>query len=115
MFCKKCGVEIPGGTKFCPECGANQISDSTQNNYQVAVEQKSKIAAGLLGVFLGTLGIHNFYLGYTRNGVIQLLLSTIGSFVIIGPFISGIWALIEAIQIFTGSISKDAKGIPLKD
>lgn len=28
-------------------------------------DQKSKMAAGLLGIFLGGLGIHNFYLGYT--------------------------------------------------
>ena len=26
---------------------------------------KSKMAAGLLGIFLGTFGVHNFYLGYT--------------------------------------------------
>lgn len=116
MYCKKCGIEIQEGTNFCPECGANQNSTSSQSNNQfVGVEQKSKIAAGLLGIFLGALGIHNFYLGYTKNGVIQLLLTTIGSFLIIGPFISGIWALIEGIRILSGSISVDAKGVPLKD
>ena len=24
MFCKKCGKELPDGTKFCPSCGTNQ-------------------------------------------------------------------------------------------
>ena len=35
---------------------------------------KSKLAAGLLGIFLGALGIHRFYLGYNAIGVIQLIL-----------------------------------------
>ncbi len=35
-----------------------------------------KLAAGLLAILLGSLGIHKFYLGYTKEGVI-LLLSTI--------------------------------------
>lgn len=33
---------------------------------------KIKIAAGLLGIFLGTLGVHNFYLGYTGKATAQL-------------------------------------------
>ena len=36
---------------------------------------KNKIAAGLLAIFLGALGIHKFYLGYTTQGVIMLLVS----------------------------------------
>ena len=36
---------------------------------------KSKMAAGLLGIFLGSLGIHNFYLGYTGKAVAQLLIT----------------------------------------
>lgn len=35
--------------------------------------QKSKMAAGLLGIFLGSFGVHNFYLGYTGKAVAQLL------------------------------------------
>ena len=36
---------------------------------------KSRLAAGLFGVLLGALGIHNFYLGYTGRGIAQLLIS----------------------------------------
>lgn len=50
---------------------------------------KSAIAAGLLGIFLGSLGIHNFYLGDKKKGIIHLcllggtiLLSLIGSIVV---------------------------------
>lgn len=50
---------------------------------------KSHIAAILLSFFLGGLGIHRFYLGYTWQGVVQLL--TLGGF--------GIWALIDFVRI----------------
>lgn len=36
---------------------------------------KSKITAGLLAIFLGPFGIHKFYLGYTTEGVIMLLVT----------------------------------------
>lgn len=80
--------------------------------YNVA-QQKSKVAAGLLGIFLGALGVHNFYLGYTGKAVVQLLMTLLSCGTL--GIISEIWGLIEGIQILTGSINTDAKGIPLKD
>lgn len=81
--------------------------------------QKSKIVAGLLGLFLGTLGIHNFYLGYTGKAVAQLLLTLIGWIILIGPIISGIWALIEAVLILCSSYGsswhRDGRGQELQD
>jgi TM2 domain-containing membrane protein YozV len=74
---------------------------------------KTKMAAGLLAIFLGSLGIHNFYLGRTGVGVAQLLICVLGGFIIIGPFIAWIWAIVEAILIFTGSM-KDGQGNPLQ-
>lgn len=35
--------------------------------------QKSRIAAGLFGMLMGTFGVHNFYLGNTQRGLIQIL------------------------------------------
>lgn len=77
------------------------------------VGTKSKIAAGLLGIFLGALGVHNFYLGYTGKGVAQLLL-TIFTCGYLG-FISWIWGLIEGIMILTGGIATDGQGNRLRD
>lgn len=80
----------------------------------VAPEAKSKLAAGLLGIFLGWLGVHNFYLGYTGKAVGQLLLTILSCGTL--SFVSAIWGLIEGILILTGStITTDASGRPLGD
>jgi TM2 domain-containing membrane protein YozV len=58
-----------------------------------------KIPAGILAILLGALGIHKFYLGYTKEGVIMLLVSvlTLG----IGAFVMSIIGLIEGIVYLT--------------
>lgn len=85
-----------------------------QGGYGVG-EQKSKVVAGVLGILLGTLGIHNFYLGKTKIALIQLLVSVI-SFGTLAWAI-GIWGLVEGILILVGheNYRTDGKGIPLKD
>ncbi len=113
--CVKCGVPAGQGIQFCPNCAAPTIPGAavcTQCGVALAqpvnpAEQKSKLTAGLLGIFLGGLGIHNFYLGYTGKAIAQIVLSLCG--------IGAIWGLIEGIMILCGSIDKDAKGVPLKD
>lgn len=65
-------------------------------------DEKNKIAAGLLAIFLGTLGIHKFYLGYTREGMIMLLITLFGSLLFfLGGIAMGIVALIEGITYLT--------------
>ena len=59
---------------------------------------KSKLTAILLCYFLGNLGIHRFYLGYTLIGVIQLL--TFGGFLI--------WVIVDLIRLIIGSL-KDSE------
>ena len=76
-------------------------------------KQKSKLAAGLLGILIGSFGVHNFYLGYTGKAVAQLLITLLTCGV--GAAISAIWALIEGIMILTGSINVDGKNVPLAD
>ncbi len=77
------------------------------------VEQKSKMVAGLLGIFVGAFGIHNFYLGNKKTAIIQLLITVLSCFTL--AIVSEIWGLVEGIQILTGNIATDANGIPLKD
>ncbi len=68
--------------------------------------EKSKVAAGLLAIFLGGLGIHKFYLGFTGPGLVFLLVNTIGwvvTWLMLGlPNIAlGIIALVEGIIYLT--------------
>ena len=80
---------------------------------------KQNLVAGLLAIFLGCYGVHNFYLGYTKKAVIQLVCTIVGlvlSIILIGAFVVlgiSIWAWVEAIMIFTGKIDTDANGIAL--
>ena len=79
-------------------------------------DQKSKVAAGLLGIFLGCFGAHNFYLGYTGKAVAQLLITLLSlGFLAVIP---AIWALIEGILILSAQPGAqpwgvDARGVPL--
>lgn len=68
------------------------------------VGQKSKVAAGLLAILLGGLGIHKFYLGYTGAGIIMLLLFIFGFILLALPsIIISIIALVEGIIYLTKS------------
>jgi TM2 domain-containing membrane protein YozV len=108
-FCQKCGTELNDNDTFCSNCGNNSNANSTVNFN--SNNQKSKMAAGLLGIFLGYFGVHNFYLGYTGKAIAQLLITLLSCF-ILSP-VSAIWGLIEGILILTGSINTDAQGNPL--
>ena len=73
---------------------------------------KQWIVAVILAFVLGTLGVHNFYLGYTTKGIIQLVLTI----TVIGIFVSGPWALIDFIMLLmrSGDYATDAQGQPLQ-
>lgn len=131
QFCPSCGIQTPPNTNVCTRCGTQLRQGQYQQGQNVNINvtpgpippvydplmQKSKVAAGLLGIFLGALGVHNFYLGYTTKAVVQIILSIVG-----GLFTCGIatvaveiWGLVEGILILTGSINVDGRGIPLRD
>ena len=61
----------------------------------------NKVAAGICGILLGSLGIHKFILGLTTPGIIMLLVSllTCG----IGAIPMGIIGLVEGIIYLTKS------------
>ena len=78
----------------------------------VAGAPKQWLVALLLAFFLGPFGIHNFYLGYTTKGIIQLVLTI----TLIGVPVSGIWAFIDFIMLImrSGDYATDAQGQPLQ-
>jgi len=62
---------------------------------------EKKVVAGILGILLGGLALHKFYLGYTKTAVIQLVISvvTCGAGSLIG-FVEGIIYLTKSDQEF---------------
>lgn len=90
--------------------GGNYSAPVYSDN-QPPYQQKSSLAAGLLGIFLGMFGVHNFYLGYTGKAIAQLLITVLSFFVLSG--VSAIWGFIEGILILAGSIKVDGKGYPI--
>ena len=94
------------GASCCVSCGVAAAPVADPN-------AKSKLVAGLLGIFLGAIGVHNFYLGYTGKAVAQVLITVLSCMTL--SFVSGIWGLIEGILILAGNINVDGKGNPLKD
>jgi len=135
MFCRNCGKEVGAqavvcvacgaapmtGKQFCQHCGnATDPAAIVCTKCGVALgasasgQAKSKMAAGLLGIFLGALGIHRFYLGYTVIGVCQLALNLCGFFTCGATSIAAwVWGLVEGIMILTGALNKDSEGRPL--
>jgi TM2 domain-containing membrane protein YozV len=65
--------------------------------------EKSGLVALLLCIFVGSIGVHRFYVGKIGTGILQIL--TLGGF--------GLWTLIDLILIATGSFT-DSEGKSLK-
>lgn len=122
VVCVKCGCAKGTGISFCPNCGqpiapnaavCTSCGSALVTAPVVTADSRSKLAAGLLGIFLGSLGVHNFYLGFTGKAVAQLLITVLSCGVL--SAVSGIWGLIEGIMILAGNTNVDAKGNALKD
>ncbi len=67
-------------------------------------QPRSRTTYIVLGIFLGALGIHNFYAGYTGRAVGQLCLSVMTLFYL--AIISWVWAIVEICIV-----EKDSAGI----
>ena len=65
------------------------------NNQQPIPQEDKKVLAGVLAIVLGGLGVHKFILGYTQEGIIQLILG------VVTCGIGGIIGLVEGIIYLT--------------
>jgi len=64
-YCHGCGTIISKETKYCPACGVIQI--------YISPKKRSRFTAGVLGVLLGGIGAHKFYMGQVGTGILYLL------------------------------------------
>ena len=93
-FCADCGAIIKAKAEICPKCGVRQSPPPLMSSLgQMAPNGKSKLAAGLFGIFLGGFGIHKFYLGKTGMGILYLLFCWTFIPAVVG-FIEGILFLV---------------------
>jgi TM2 domain-containing membrane protein YozV len=104
----------PGYQQPPPGYGAPQGYGQPAPAYGMAPydpQAKSKLAAGLLGIFLGGFGVHRFYLGFTKIGIIQIVVT------IFTCGIGSLWGFVEGILYLVGSngYTTDATGRPLRD
>lgn len=84
-ICMGCGVPVGKGKNFCPACGTPTNEEAVMCvNCGVGFipptltqpkGAKSRVAAGILAIFFGCLGVHNFYINRNKRAVVQLLLS----------------------------------------
>lgn len=91
------GDDIKKGAEEAAETVKETAQEFAEEAKEVLNQENKKVIAGVLGIVLGSFGIHKFYLGYTKEGIIQLVITfvTCG----IGSFIG----LIEGIIYLTKS------------
>jgi len=99
IYCYECGKKISDTARECPYCGAKCRGNG----------EKSALVAVLLAFFLGSFGVHRFYVGKTKTGFAMLLISL----TLFGMLITGIWALVDIIFIVCGKFA-DKNGNELK-
>ena len=125
MHCGNCGTALPDDAKLCYRCGtatrnaAARMEPSAragggrgEPSYAAMPDypdRRSRVVAGLLGIFLGSLGVHRFYLGFIGIGVAQCIVT------LVTCGLGGIWGFVEGILCLARVIDEDADGVPLRD
>jgi TM2 domain-containing membrane protein YozV len=121
VFCTKCGAQNEDFAQNCSQCGAAlpQIGGyqpiqpppaygAVQDWKQLGADKK--IVAGICGIVVGGFGVHKFILGYTNEGIIQLVLGLcFGIGGIIG-IIEGIIYLTKSDEEFVRTYIQNKKG-----
>ena len=74
----------------------------------IPYSDKSKLVAGILQILLGGLGIGRFYIGDTKTGVWQIVVT------VLTCGIGAIWGLIDGILMLVNDNVTDAQGRPLR-
>ena len=122
-YCTKCGAVNDDTAQYCNNCQApltapvgsgyqpmQSVNQGAMTDWK-AMGADKKITAGICAILLGWLGVHKFILGYTTEGVIQLVLGllTCGLTNIIG-IIEGVIYLTKSDEEFVRTYIQNKKG-----
>ena len=119
-YCTKCGSQNDDAAQYCATCQAplpnmgyqpmQGVNPGQMTDWKAAGADK-KLVAGICGIVIGWAGVHKFILGYTTEGIIQLVISlvTCGAGGIIG-IIEGIIYLTKSDEDFVRTYIQNKKG-----
>lgn len=97
-YCIECGTKRqPRNAKFCSHCGrafGKHVRTRNAPSPFTFSGRRNRKMAGLLAILAGWIGLHKFYLGYTTEGIILLLVSIIGG-------LCSHWVMTGIVAIFT--------------
>lgn len=112
VACPSCGLPPYAETKFCQGCGTSTLPKQILcTKCGVALSparsggDSKKLAAGVFALLLNGLGIHKFYLGYTTEGLIMLLVTLLAGVVTCGAtsLIMSVIGIVEGVVYLTKS------------
>lgn len=100
----------------------DNVANFISNQSIIGQSDKSKIAAGLLALFLGAFGVYDFYIGDSKQGIKRIIITLLAFIPFLLPFIALvniIWNIVIGIQVLTSRTGskwhKDAQGLELRD
>jgi TM2 domain-containing membrane protein YozV len=121
-YCTKCGATNDESAQYCSTCQAPlaPVSGGYQPMQSVnpgqmtdwkALGADKKLVAGICGILLGGFGVHKFILGYTTEGIIQIVITfvTCGVGSIVG-LVEGIIYLTKSDEDFVRTYIQNKKG-----
>jgi TM2 domain-containing membrane protein YozV len=123
-YCTKCGAINDDLAQYCSNCQAQLAPVSGGVGYQPmqsvhpgaigdwkSLGADKKIPAGICAILVGGLGVHKFILGYTTEGIIQIVITalTCGFGSIVG-IVEGIIYLTKSDEDFVRTYIQNKKG-----
>ena|SRR5215203_98160 len=119
-YCTRCGAVNDDMAQYCTTCQAvlapmaggyepmQTVNPGVMTDWK-ALGGDKKLTAGICALLVGWLGVHKFILGYTTEGIIQLVLGFCGVGWIIG-IIEGIIYLTKSDEEFVRTYIQNKKG-----
>ncbi len=120
-YCTKCGAQNDDSAQYCATCQAplpsvggyqpmQGVNPGQMTDWK-ALGAEKKLVAGICGILLGGFGVHKFILGYTTEGIIQIVITfvTCGIGSVVG-LVEGIIYLTKSDEDFVRTYIQNKKG-----